>query len=280
MHLSQPAVSIQIKRLEEQVGLPLFEKVGKQIYPTPAGKLVYQASEDILGRVNELKNSVESLMGEVRGPIELSLVTTTQFFLPHLLGQFLQLHPDVEPRLRFSNRAEVVERLTHNEDDFVIMGQIPPSMDLITYPFMENVLVPVAPSDHPLVGKKNIPLEQLTKERFLEREKGSGTRLALETLMASQGLKLEPYMELGSVEALKQAVMAGLGLAMLSLHALRVECAADRLSVLDVQGFPLSRRWYAVHLKGKQLSLASQTFLNYLLEEGTHNLGVEFNQCI
>lgn len=266
LHLTQPAVSIQIKRLEEQVGLPLFEQVGKKIYPTAAGKAVYQASIDILERVGELKDTVEGLKGDVKGPLQLAVVTTTKYFMPHLLGRFLQQYPEVEPRLKFTNRARVMERLMNNDDDFVVMGQTPADEGLETYPFLENILVVAAPPDHPLAKRKNIKLEALLNERFLEREEGSGTRLLFDGLLKRNDLTIEPYMELGSSEAIKQGVMAGLGLAVLSLHSLSLEHDAGKLAVLDVVGFPLIRRWYAVHLKGKTLSLAARTFLEFILE--------------
>lgn len=272
LHLTQPAVSIQVKRLEEQTGLPLFEQVGKKIFPTAAGKAMYAASVDILGRVAELKGTVEELKGEVKGPLQLAVVTTTKYFMPHLLGQFLQTYPDVEPKMKFSNRARVVDRLMNNEDDFVVMGQIPTDKGLETYPFLENILCVVAPPSHPLAQQSNIQLLDLVKERFLEREIGSGTRLVFDQLLEKNGLQVEPYMELGSSEAIKQGVMAGLGLAILSLHSLELERQAGRIVVLDVEGFPIARRWYAVHLKGKKLSLVAKTFLDFILKESNHVL--------
>lgn len=267
MNITQPAVSIQIKKLEEQVGLPLFELVGKKIFPTAAGKTMYEASCDILARVGELKSSVEALKGEVKGPLQLAVVTTSKYFMPHLLGTFLTQYPDVTPKLMFTNRDKVVERLYNNEDDFVVMGQIPEDDRLETYPFLENILVPVAHPDHPLATKKNIPLQAILNERILEREPGSGTRQMFDRVLEKKGLKITPYMELGSSEAIKQGVMAGLGLAILSLHGLQLELAAKKLVILDVESFPLNRRWYAVHFKGKKLSLAARTFLDYLQVE-------------
>ncbi len=271
LYLTQPAVSIQLKRLEAQVELPLFEVVGKKIFPTAAGKAVYGACVDILARVDDLALSVEELKGEVKGPLELSVVTTAKYFMPRLLGHFLQDYPDVEPKLRFTNRARVVERLMNNEDDFVVMGQTPDDKNLETHPFLENILGVVAPPDHPLAGRKKVRLQDLAKERFIEREAGSGTRLVFDALLEKNGLRIEPYMELDSSEAIKQAVMAGLGLAVLSLHSLHLEQAAGKLVVLNVTGFPIKRRWYAVHLKGKRLSLVAKTFLDYILTE-SHQL--------
>lgn len=271
LHLTQPAVSIQIKRLEEQVGLPLFELMGKKIFPTVAGKTMYEASCDILTRIEEVKNTVESLKGDVKGPLQLSVVTTSKYFMPHLLGTFLAKYPDVEPKLVFTNRSKVIHRLHNNEDDFVVMGQIPSDEKLETYPFLENILVPVVHPDHPLASKEKITLQDLVSERFLVREEGSGTRLVFARLLEKNGLEIEPYMELGSSEAIKQGVMAGLGLAILSLHSLRLEQAANKLVVLDVEGFPLKRRWFAVHMKGKKLSLVARTFLDFILAE-TYNI--------
>lgn len=272
LHLTQPAISIQLKRLENQVGLPLFEHVGKKIFPSIAGKAMYDASLDILNRVSELNLHIEELKGIVKGPLQMSVVTTAKYFMPLLLGKFLKDYPEVEPKLKFTNRACVIEYLMQNQDDFVVMGQVPSGNEFETYPFLENILVTVAPPDHPLVNQKNVTLKMLTKERFIIREAESGTRIVIDQLMEANGLQIEPYMELGSSEAIKQGVMAGLGLAVLSLHSLRLERDAGKIAILDVEKFPLNRRWYAVHLKGKNLSLTAKTFLNYILENSHHVL--------
>jgi len=274
--LSQPAVSIQVKRLEEQAGLPLLEKIGKKILPTAAGKAVYSASLDILKRVDDLKNSIEELEGTVKGTLQLSVVSTAKYFLPNLLGVFLQKYPDVTPKLKFTNRARVMERLMNNEDDFVIMGQTPEDENLEAHPFLNNILGIIAPPDHPLANKKDIAVEELVHHRFLNREIGSGTRYVFDKLLERRGVQIEPYMELGSSEALKQAVMAGLGITVLSLHSVQLELELNKLTVLDVEGFPLKRRWYAVHLKGQKLSLVARTFLDYILEESHSVLGEEY----
>ncbi|MCW8900724.1 MAG: LysR family transcriptional regulator [Gammaproteobacteria bacterium] len=276
LFLTQPAVSIQIKRLEEQVGLPLFELVGKKIFTTTAGKAMYQASIDILNRVAELNRTVEELKGEVKGPLQLAVVTTSKYFMPHLLGSFLQHYPDVEPKLKFSNRANVVERLKNNEDDFVVMGAIPEELNVESYPFLENIICIVASANHPLANKKNIKLKELMNERFLVREAGSGTRLVFDGMMEKEGLKMDPYMELGSSEAIKQGVVAGLGIAVLSLYSIALERDAGKLVLLDVKGFPIRRRWYAVHLKGKKLSLVAQTYLDYILNVSKEVLNLDY----
>lgn len=279
LHLTQPAVSIQMKRLEVQLDLQLFEMVGKKILLTTAGREVYQAAQDILLRVDQLKNSLDRVKGQVQGPIQISVVTTAKYFMPHLLGQFLHHYPAVEPILKFTNRAKVIERLLNHEDDFVIMGQIPEDARLESYPFLNNVLGVVAPPDHPLANESSIPLKRLVQERFLTREIGSGTRYVFDQLLEKQKLIIDPYMELGSGEALKQGVMAGLGIAVLSLHSVQLERETDNMVVLDVEGFPLIRRWYAVHLKGIHLSLAAQTFLDFMLEEGEKEPYRFLTQC-
>jgi len=229
---------------------------------------MYAASLDILNRVDELKTAIEELKGTVKGTLKMSVVTTAKYFLPKLLGVFLQQYPEVEPKLKFTNRARVIERLMNNDDDFVIMGQIPADGNFEAYPFLNNILGIVAHNDHPLANKKNITIKELAKQRFLIREIGSGTRYVFDQLLQEHGVEIEPYMELGSSEALKQAVMAGLGISVLSLHSVQLERDVNKLTVLNVEGFPLKRRWYAVHLKGKKLSLVAQTFLEYILDEG------------
>ncbi|MCP4076457.1 MAG: LysR family transcriptional regulator [Gammaproteobacteria bacterium] len=275
LHLTQPAVSIQIKRLEDQAGLPLFEQVGKKIFSTAAGEIMYRASRDILSRVEELKISLDEIEGVVKGPLQVAVVTTTKYFMPHLLGKFLLDYPDVEPKFKFTNRARVVDRLMNNEDDFVVMGQIPKDKNLETYPFLNNVLCMVAPPSHALANKKNITLKELTGERFLGREAGSGTRLVFNRLLAANDLHIEPYMELGSSEAIKQGVMAGLGVAVLSMHAIQLELNAGKICILNVNDFPIKRRWYAVHLKGKKLSLVARTFLDYILARSPEILSLD-----
>jgi len=268
IHLSQPAVSIQINRLEENIGMPLFEQVGKRIYLTHAGQHAFAACRDILDRLRTLEDDLAALHGAMRGPLQVSVVSTAKYFMPHLLGAFIHEHPEVVPRLTVTNRAEVIARLHHNEDDLVIMGRVPEQLALEIHPFLENPLVVAAPPEHPLAGEKNISLARIQQERFLVREPGSGTRMAVDRLFAEHGLVIEPYMELGSSEAIKQGIMAGLGIAVLSRHDLRLELPGSHIRILEVDGFPLQRRWYAAYLKGKKLSRVARAFLDFLLAEG------------
>ncbi|MFV2005546.1 MAG: LysR family transcriptional regulator [Gammaproteobacteria bacterium] len=268
LHLTQPTVSMQVKKLSEAIGYPLLEKVGHHLHTTAAGREVYTSAQNILGNMMALGESVATLEGSLKGPLRIAVITTAKYFMPHLLGAFITQYPEVKPMLKVTNRSRVLERLKSNEDDLLIMGQVPVGLDVEAHPFVDNELVVVASIHHPLTKCSDISLEQLSKERFLIREAGSGTRLAIDRLFADQGLEIQPYMELGSSEAIKQAVMAGLGISVLSRHNLRLELAGNYIAILDVKGFPLFYRWYAVHLKGKKLSLVSQTFLNFLLQQG------------
>ncbi len=268
LFLTQPAVSIQIKRLEESVGIPLVEQVGKRLFLTEAGRELFEASRDVLDRLQVLNEDMIGLEKGVKGPIKLSAITTAKYFMPHLLGVFLRDYPDVEPRLAITMQARVVERSESNLDDIVIMGTLPENLDLEAEYFLDNPIVVVAHPDHPLVGQRNIPLARIAEERFLAREPGSGTRAARTRLFAEHGLSANVYMELGSSEAIKQAVMAGLGISVLSRHNLRLEMESGLLAVLDVEHFPLIRKWYAVHLKGKKLSPTARMFRDFLLQDG------------
>lgn len=272
LHLSQSGVSIQIKRLAESVGIPLIEKIGKKIYLTDAGRELFVAADDVLNRLELLSKDIQDMEENIRGSLRISAITTSKYFMPHLLGHFLKLYPDVEPSLTITNQTKVGRRLVENLDDIFIMGRLPLNIELEANYFLDNPLVMVAPADHPLAHKKNIPLSAIANERFISREKGSGTRAFRTRLYERNGLKANAYMELGSAEAVKQAVMAGLGISVLSLHNIQLELEAGLLTVLDVQHFPANRKWYAVHLKEKRLSRTSQRFLEFLLDEGRKTL--------
>ncbi len=277
LHLTQPTVSMQIKKLSEAVGLTLLEQVGRDVHPTAIGRDVYTAASEILRRMSDLENTATERQGVVKGELNLAVITTAKYFMPHLLGAFTTLYPLVKPKLTVTNRAKVLQRLNANEDDLLIMGQVPKQLSVNATPFLDNELVVVAHPDHHLAKTRNITLEQLSKERFLVRESGSGTRLAVENLFIQQNVKISPYMELGSSEAIKQGVMAGLGISILSRRNLRLELLDHHISILDVQYFPLKRSWYAVHLKKKHLSLVATTFLNFILSESEHILSDTYN---
>ena len=267
LNLSQPTVSMQVKKLSETLDLPLLENAGRKIHATATGREVYATAQDILASFAALGDLADELRGEVRGEIRIAVITTAAYFMPRLLGAFVEEHQKVRPRLTITNRAEVLERLRSNQDDLLIMGQVPDEIAVKAYPFIDNEMLVVAPRGHPLAGQRNITLETLAQERFLVREPGSGTRQAVDRLLAEKGLKLTPYMVLGNAEAIKHGVMAGLGISVLSRRNLELELRSRQIEILDVEGFPLIRRWYAVHLRGKKLSLAARSFLAFLLDE-------------
>jgi DNA-binding transcriptional LysR family regulator len=267
LHLSQPAVSMQVKLMEEQVGLPLFEQIGKQIYLTEAGQEIYHYSRAIGQLLSEAEEVINELKGAHRGRLTISVASTANYFVPTLLGIFHERFPDVTVSLDVTNRETLLKQLEENEVDLVVMGQPPKEMNLEAGAFMDNPLVVIAPPDHPLAQEKNIPMSRMEDEVFLTRERGSGTRSAVERFFNQHGVQLNTGMEIASNEAIKQSVQAGLGLGLLSRDTLEMELALNKLVILDVEDFPILRHWYVMHRKGKRLSTVAQAFKQFLLEE-------------
>lgn len=275
LHLTQPAVSMQIKQLEENVGLPLFEQLGKKIFLTEAGHELYHYSRAIAQQVAEAESVLGELKGVKRGKLKISVASTANYFAPQLLAIFTQRLPDVTVSLNVTNRQGLLQQLENNETDLAIMGQPPDGLDLAAETFLDNPLVVIAPVDHPLARKKRIPLSLLQNETFLVREQGSGTRIAMERFFAQRGVKLTTGMEMSSNEAIKQAVQAGLGLGIVSIHTVALELEMKRLAVLDVDAFPIMRHWYVVHRANKRLSGVAQAFKHFLLDEAAQLLPVQ-----
>ncbi len=267
LHLTQPAVSMQVKQLEESLGIFLFEQLGKRIHLTEAGTEVLTYARTVNQQLEELEGVLNRLKGLSGGRLRISVATTANYFIPTLLGRFSQRFPDVTVTLDITNRETLLRSLTENTTDLVIMGQPPVEADVEAEPFMDNPLVVVAPLDHPLAKKKAIPLARLQEETFLVRESGSGTRIAMERFFSERGMKLKTGMEVGSNEAIKQSVQAGLGLGLLSRVTIEQELALKRLAELDVADFPIMRHWYVVHRRGKRLSAAAETFKLFMLTE-------------
>ncbi len=267
LFLTQPAVSIQIKQLEGHVGISLFEQIGKRIFLTDAGHQLYEACEDIFARIDSLEQSLNELQGTIKGQLRLSVVTTAAYFAPYLFQSFAKHYPEVHLNLSVTNRNNILERLANNKDDLVIMGQVPEHLQVTAHQFLPNPLVVLASPQHHLVNQDRISLIQLSQENILVREVGSGTRLAVERCFAANNVELKTNIELGSNEAIKQAVVAGLGISVLSQHSATLELNAGMLKLLDVEHFPLRRHWYVAHLTEKKLSLVSRTFLEFLLKE-------------
>jgi DNA-binding transcriptional LysR family regulator len=265
LHLSQPAVSMQVKGLEDIVGLPLTEQLGKKIFLTEAGREVLHASQAITARLNDLQHNLAQLRSIDTGRLNIASTSTVNAVATDILARFRGRHPGVAIHLDVSNRAEVLDQLVGNRIDLAIMGQVPDGLGLEATRFMDNPLVVIATPDHPLARKKRISVRELASESFLVREAGSGTRGAMERFFAARGLEIRSSMEMSSNEAIKQAVQAGLGLGILSLQTLEMELALKRLTVLKVEGFPIMRHWYIVHRADKRLSPVAQAFKEFVL---------------
>jgi DNA-binding transcriptional LysR family regulator len=264
MHMTPSAFSVQIKQLAESLGLPLHEQSGKKLYLTEAGQAAASASRDILGRLDLLGMELGEMQGLERGCLRLAMITTARYFATKLIGDFCRDHPKVELVLEVVNRDQILERIRQNLDDLYLMGRPPEQPDVVAVPFIENPLVVLAPSGHPLCAEKDIAPARLAREPFILREPGSGTRQITERYFMEHGLRPATRMTLGSDETIKQAVAAGLGLAVLSRHVLALDAPSGALRELDVQGFPLLRQWYAVHLAAKRLSPLATAFLALL----------------
>jgi LysR family transcriptional regulator, low CO2-responsive transcriptional regulator len=267
LFLTQPAVSMQVKQLESQLGVALFEQVGKTIYLTETGKEVLSYTSNINRQLDELEQLVNQRKGVKGGKLRISVATTANYFVPTLLAAFNRRYPEVVISLDVTNRQALLGQLNDNSVDLVIMGQPPAERDLEAWAFLENSLVVVAPPDHPLTTEKRIPLLRLQDETFLVRELGSGTRNAMERFFSERDIKLKTGMEVGSNEAIKQSVQAGLGLGLLSRDTVEMELTLNRLRILDIEHFPIVRDWYVVHRRGKRLSTAAQEFQNFMLVE-------------
>lgn len=267
LHLTQPAVSTQVKQLEQEVGLPLFEQMGKKIYLTEAGKEVYAFSRAIAEQFRDIESVLDNMKGVRRGTLSLTVTSTGKYFAPYLLAEFLKHHPGTQVHLEVTNREELVEQLQENIPDMAIMGTPPDNMELTAQAFMQNPLVIIARPDHPLAQMSRIPLSRLEEETFILRESGSGTRNAVERFFKERKVKLNTSMEMSRNEAIKHAVMAGLGLGIVSLHTLEFELALDRIAILSVEGFPIMKEWYLVHRGGKRQSPIAQAFHDFVLNE-------------
>lgn len=273
LHLTQPAVSMQIKQLEEGLGVALFEQLGKRIHLTEAGQEALTYTRSVTQQLDELEGVLNQIRGLSGGRLRISVATTANYIIPTLLGTFSRRYPDVTVTLDVTNRETLLRQLNENIVDLVIMGQPPAEADVAAEPFMENPLVVVAPPDHPLAGKKKIPLAQLQEETFLVREPGSGTRIAMERFFNERGMKPKTGMEVGSNEAIKQSVQAGLGLGLLSRATIEQELTLKRLAVLNIQDFPIMRHWFLVHRRGKRLSPVAQAFHDFILADAKKLVG-------
>ena len=275
LHLTPPALSIQVRQLAEAVGQPLFNQIGKKIFLTPAGEALMMACRDVLDRLERLTQELAALQGLEKGSLKLATLSTAKYFIPRMLGAFCAKHPGVDTALFVGNREELLERLVRNQDDLYILGQPPAHINVTAKPFADSALVVVAPPDHPLLLEKDIAPSRLRDVPFILREPGSGTRLAAEKFFEQHGVSIKTRMEFGSNEAVKQVVVAGFGITVLSDSTVGAELARGELAVLDVRGFPLGRKWYVVYPTGKQLTPIASAFLEYLFAGSASGEGAQ-----
>lgn len=264
LHVSQPTVSIQLGQLADSIGLPLYEQVGKRLFLTEAGRELAQTCREMFAGWDRFEMVVNELKGLKKGSLRLAVVSTAQYFVPRLLGPFCARYPEIDVHLEVENRDRIVQRLAQNLDDLTIMAIPPDEMALQREEFLKNPLVVVAPLDFPSDGAAPWPVTMLADQRFILREPGSGTRIATERFLAARGVNLQVRMALGSNEAIKQAIAGGLGVSVLSRHAMAADPASEGLRILPVEGFPIDARWYLVYPAGKRLSVVAQTFDDYL----------------
>lgn len=272
LHLTQPAVSMQMKQLEEQIGVPLLEQVGRRLRLTDAGETLRVHARDIVERMAVLNASMEQFGGLERGLLRLAVVSTANYFLPALIAAFNARHPGVRISLQVGNRSFVLSALADSSTDLAITGQPPDQAEVVAQAFKDNPLVVIAAPGHALAGQSRVSMARLAEEVLVMREPGSGTRAAAERQFAAQGLTVRPGCEFGTNEAVKQAVRAGLGVAVVSAQTIELELQTGCLTVLPVEGFPIVRQWFLVHRAQRRLSAAALTFRDMLLalepEEG------------
>jgi DNA-binding transcriptional LysR family regulator len=268
LHLTQPAVSMQVKELEAGCGLPLLERAGRGIRLTEAGAELARCAAGVAEQLELARERLDALRGVRTGLLKLGAVSTAKYFAPSLLAAFQSRYPGVSIRFAVGNRDEVLRQLSAHTIDLAIMGRPPAGLDVVAEPFAAHPLAIVAAPAHRLAGRRRVPLRALAQESFLVREEGSGTRAAMEALFADRGLAYRSGMEMSSNETIKQAVMAGMGVSMLSLHTVGLELQAGRLVVLDVAGLPILRDWHVLHLRTKRLLPLAAAFRDFILRDG------------
>ena len=268
LHLTQPAVSMQLRELEECCGVALYERAGRGIQLTEAGRELAAAAASVLETLRGTQERLDALRGLRTGLLRLSVVSTAKYFAPTVLAAFRGGHPGINVQLMVGNREEVVGRLADNECDIAIMGRPPTEVRTEGCEFAPHPLVIIAAPGHRLAKRKNIPFAELAGEEFLVRERGSGTRAAMEALFEERAFSYHTSMEVSSNETIKQAVIAGMGISLISSHTIALELAMGRLVTLDVRGLPIMRAWHALYREGRRLSPAAAAFLGYLQEKG------------
>lgn len=268
LFVTQPAVSMQIRQLEEAFGLPLIEPTGRNIQLTQAGEVFQTHAIAAMGQFKDLETTMAEHVGLEKGRLDLAVVGTAKYFIPMLLVRFSKLHAGIDIQLKVDNRENVLGLLARNEADLVVMGRAPATLDCEAISFASNPLAILAAPDHPLVRRKRLPFTALGEHRFVVREEGSGTRAAMERLFIQHKTPMDVVMTMPSNETIKQAVMAGMGMSFLSLRTVRHELASGHIALVDVEGLPSIGHWYVTHLSHKKLAPAARAFKDFLIEQG------------
>ena len=266
-HVSQPTASMQLREVTLAVGLPLYEVIARRVHLTDAGQELARTARDIANSWDAFDQKMDATKGLKRGKLRVAVVSTAKYFVPRLLGSFCAIYPEIEIALEVLNRDGVLRRLHDNLDDLCIMSMPPTDIELADQVFMPNPLVVIAASAHPLAGRQPIDLVDLSSQRFILRELGSGTRMATDAFFKRQKFKPQLRLELGSNEAIKEAVAGDLGIAVVSRHALYANLAGTAVTVLNVNGFPINSQWHVVHRLGRKLSPIAEVFQKHLLTE-------------
>ncbi len=266
LHMSQPAVSMQVKQIESTVGLPLLEQIGKKLYLTEAGEAINQCAINIAHQLETTGETIDQFKGILKGTLRVSAATTAGYFVIKMLASFSNLYPEISIKLDVTNRMSLLEQLDNNERDLVIMGEPPENKGLVSQSFMDNPLIIVAAPNHPLTKVKKPIINDLYNESFVTREKGSGTRAAIERFFEPLGIEVNYSMEMTSNEAIKQAVQAGMGLGIVSSHTVQLELETGYLKKIEIKDFPIMRKWYLVQRVHKLNSPVATLFESFVLK--------------
>jgi DNA-binding transcriptional LysR family regulator len=264
-HVTQPTASMQLREVSDSVGVPLYEVISRRVHLTDAGRDLARTARSIADDWAAFEQRIDATKGLTRGKLRVAVVSTAKYFVPRLLGTFCARYPEIDISLEVLNRDGVVQRLRDNQDDLYVMSMPPMDIDLEDQVLMPNPLVVIAANSHPLAARRKLELSDLGKLRFILRERGSGTRMAIDTHFKRLRFKPDLRLELGSNEAIKEAVAGNLGISIISSHALHGQAAEHGVSVLDVAGFPVQSHWHVVRQKGKQLSPIAKVFQEHLL---------------
>lgn len=277
LHLTQPTVSMQVKKLVDVLEAPLFEQIGRKVYLTETGKIIHESVETILNSLARAEQRVNHLKGFSGGTVKMSVISTAQYFVPKVIKKFSQLYPDVTILMRVGNKEHLLDRILNNKDDFYLLGQPPEDLNVNSMPLAANPIAFVANAKHPLVGKP-LDVNDLKEEYFLMREKGSGIRSHVDKIFEEFKFSPKIRLMLGSNEAIRLGLTQNLGITVTSIPTLIDEINRNELSILNVQGFPINRHWYLAYPTGKVLSIAAEKLIELLHTEGKKSSLNAFNK--